>query len=115
MKGSSLEAIATANAVQVQNAADITLESPMVASSGYEPKVVGLAFSTAANKISAPIEGNASVFVLKTTTVTKALPTKDYSAQLNALKAQSAQGVNRVFPALKEKAEITDTRFQFNY
>ena len=115
MKGTSLEAIATANAVQVQNAADITLESPMVAASGYEPKVVGLAFSTAANKLSAPIEGNASVFVLKTTTVTKALPTQDYSAQLNALKAQSAQGVNRVFPALKEKAEISDTRFQFNY
>jgi peptidyl-prolyl cis-trans isomerase D len=115
MKGASLEAIATANAVQVQNAADVTLESPMVGASGYEPKVVGLAFSTAANKLSAPIEGNASVFVLKTANVTKALPTEDYSAQLNALKSQNASGVNRVFPALKEKAEIEDNRFQFNY
>jgi len=115
MKGASLEAIATANTVQVQSAADVTLDNPMVSTSGFEPKVVGLAFSTAANKLSAPIEGNASVFVLKPSKVTKALPTKDYTMQVNALKSQNAQGVNRVFPALKEKADISDSRFQFNY
>ena len=115
MKGATLEAMATANAVQVQNAADVTLENPVVATLGYEPKVVGFAFSTPANKLSAPIEGNASVFVVKTTKVTKALPTQDYSAQLNALKSQNASGVNRVFSALKDKAEIKDNRFQFNY
>lgn len=115
MKGTSLEAIATSNKVEVQKATEVTIESPMVGAAGFEPKVVGLAFSTAINKLSAPIEGNASVFVLKTAQVTKALPTEDYSAQITALKSQNAQGVNRVFPALKEKAEIEDNRFQFNY
>jgi peptidyl-prolyl cis-trans isomerase D len=115
MKGTTLEVMATANAVQVQNAADVTLENPVVATLGYEPKVVGFAFSTPANKLSAPIEGNSSVFVVKTTKLTNALPTQDYSAQLNALKSQNASGVNRVFSALKDKAEIKDNRFQFNY
>ena len=115
MKASSLDAIAKANAVQVQTATDVTLENPSVASAGYEPKVVGTAFGTAANKLSAPIEGNASVFVVKTTKVTEPLPSKDFTTQVNALKSQNASGVNRVFSALKDKAEIKDNRFQFNY
>ncbi len=115
MKATSLEAIAQANSVQVQTASDVTLENPAVASAGYEPKVVGTAFGTAVNKLSAPIEGNASVFVVKTTKVTEPLPTKDYTTQVNTLKSQNASAVGRVFGALKEKAKIKDNRFQFNY
>lgn len=115
MKGASLDAIAKANAVQVQTAADVTLENPVVSTAGYEPKVVGVAFATGVNKISAPIEGNASVFVVKTTTVTEPLPTTDYTTQRNNLKSQNASAVGRVFGALKEKADIKDNRFQFNY
>ena len=47
--------------------------------------------------------------------MTKALPTQDYSAQLNALKSQNASGVNRVFSALKDKAEIKDNDLFFDY
>jgi len=115
MKATSLDAIAQANAVQVQAATDVTLENPSVASSGYEPKVVGLAFGTAVNKLSAPIEGNASVFVVKTTKVTEPLPIKDYTTQVNTLKSQNASAVGRVFGALKDKAKIKDNRLQFNY
>ena len=115
MKATSLDAIAKANAAQVQTATDVTLENPSVASAGYEPKVVGTAFGTAANKLSAPIEGNASVFVVKTTKVTEPLPSKDFTTQVNALKSQNASAVGRVFGALKEKADIKDNRLQFNY
>jgi len=115
MKATSLEAIAQANAVQVQTATDVTLENPSVASAGYEPKVVGTAFGTAVSKLSAPIEGNASVFVVKTTKVTEPLPAKDFTTQVNTLKSQNASAVGRVFGALKEKADIKDNRLQFNY
>jgi peptidyl-prolyl cis-trans isomerase D len=115
MKATSLEAIAQANTVQVQTATDVTLENPSVASAGYEPKVVGTAFGTAANKLSAPIEGNASVFVVKTTKVTEPLPAKDFTTQVNTLKSQNASAVGRVFGALKDKAKIKDNRLQFNY
>lgn len=115
MKATSLDAIAQANAVQVQTVSDVTLENPAVASAGYEPKVVGTAFGTAVNKLSAPIEGNASVFVVKTTKVTEPLPTKDYTTQVNTLKSQNASAVGRVFGALKDKAKIKDNRLQFNY
>ncbi len=115
MKGTSLDAIAKSNAVQVQNAPDVTLETPVVASAGFEPKVVGVAFATPVNKLSAPIEGNGSVFVIKTTNRTDALPTMNYGNQVNALNSQNASALGRVFPALKEKAKIKDNRFQFNY
>lgn len=115
MKATSLDAIAKENAVQVQTAYDVTLENPSVASAGYEPKVVGTAFGTAQNKLSAPIEGNTSVFVVKTTKVSDPLPAKDFTTQVNALKSQNASSVGRVFGALKDKAKIKDNRLKFNY
>jgi peptidyl-prolyl cis-trans isomerase D len=115
MKATSLDAIAKENTVQVQTASDVTLENPSVASAGYEPKVVGTAFGTAENKLSAPIEGNASVFVVKTTKVSDPLPAKDFTTQVNALKSQNASSVGRVFGALKDKAKIKDNRLKFNY
>jgi len=115
IKGTSLNAIAKANGVIVGNAENVTIENPIVSLAGYEPKVVGVAFGTAQNKISAPIEASNGVFVVVNKTITKALPTKNYGTQFTALKSQSASAVNRVFPALKEKAEIEDNRFDFNY
>ena len=115
MKATSLDAIAKENTVQVQTASDVTLENPSVASAGYEPKVVGTAFGTAENKLSAPIEGNASVFVVKTTKVSDPLPAKDFTTQVNTLKSQNASSVGRVFGALKDKAKIKDNRLKFNY
>ncbi|MFM2011191.1 MAG: hypothetical protein RLZZ479_1582, partial [Bacteroidota bacterium] len=47
MTGSSLEAIAKANAAKVEQAANITMENPVFGLVGAEPKVVGTAFSLA--------------------------------------------------------------------
>lgn len=42
------------------------MENPVLPGGvGQEPKVVGNAFALAANKISAPIEGNTGVYVVK--------------------------------------------------
>lgn len=115
MKGTSLDAIAKANSVEVQKAESVSLDSPVISGAGFEPKVVGTAFSTEKGKLSAAIEGNTGVFVISNAEVSKALPTQDYKAQFNTLKTQSSTAVNRVFPALKEKAKIKDNRAKFNY
>ncbi len=113
IKGNSLEAIAKANNVTVQQAADVTMENPMLPSLGMEQKVVGTAFGLGANKISAAIEGNAGVYVVKTKTITKAPKLGKHDAYVNKLKQVDAGAVGRVAPALKAKADISDNRAKF--
>ena len=116
MTGSSLEAIATATGAKVEQTANVTLANPVLAGGvGIEPKVVGTAFALAANKLSAPIEGTTGVYVVKNISTVKAPAIKDFSSYVGQIKGQSAGDVNRVLPALKDKAEIKDNRKQFNY
>ncbi len=113
MKGSSLDAIAKANATTVQNVPAASVENAVLPSVGAEAKVVGAAFGTAANKVSAPIEGNSGVFVVMTKTVTKAPKLPKYDDYVTKLKANAAQASGRVFPALKSDAKIDDNRLEF--
>lgn len=114
LKGTSLSAIATANKTTVQNAAGISVESPSLVT-GYEPKVVGKAFSSAVNKVSEPIEGSTGVYVVVTKSVAKAPVVKSYKEQVSALNQEVGQAVGRAFQALKEKAEIDDYRFRQSF
>ena len=115
MNGSSLEAIAKTVGGTVQQVADLTMENPMLPNVGPEPKVVGNAFALAANKLSAPIEGNTGVYVVKNTSTVIAPALKDYAPYVAKLASQKASEVNRVIPALKGNAKIEDNRQQFNY
>jgi len=113
MKGASLETIAAANATTVQNAPAASVENSVLANVGAEPKVVGAAFGTPANKVSAPIEGNSGVYVVKAKSLTKAPKLPKYDDYVAKLKAANAQGAGRVFPALKNDAKIDDNRLEF--
>lgn len=115
MTGSSIESIATATGSTVLQATGITMENPMLTGVGQEPKVVGSAFALELNKLSAPIEGNTGVYVVKNLSTVKAPDLLDYAPYVAKLKAKSAGDVNRVLPALKDKATIEDNRKQFNY
>ena len=113
MKGGTLEAIAAANATTVQNAPAASVENSVLANVGAEPKVVGAAFGTPANKVSAPVEGNSGVYVVKAKSFTKAPKLPKYDEYVAKLKAANAQGAGRVFPALKNDAKIDDNRLEF--
>ncbi len=116
MKGTSLEAIAKTAGSAIQQATDVTMQNPVLTGGvGQEPKVVGNAFALAAGKISAPIEGNTGVYVVKNTSSVKAPVLKSHAEYVAKLKAQSAGDGNRVIPALKANAEIKDNRSHFNY
>ena len=116
MAGTSLEAIAKSVGAPIQNATDVTMENPVLTGGvGQEPKVVGNAFALTAGKLSAPIEGNTGVYVLKSLSTLKAPVLKEHTAYVAKLKSQNAGDFNRVLPALKDKAEIKDNRKEFNY
>ena len=112
MKGSTLEAVAKANAVSVQNIADLTLETATFPNVGQEQKVVGTAMAIG-NKMSSPIEGNTGIFVIKTKTIVKAPALKVFTDYVNKLKQQNASAAGRVIGALKEQAKIDDKRQLF--
>jgi peptidyl-prolyl cis-trans isomerase D len=113
LSGASLDAMAKANNVTVQQAIDITLESPSLPGAGFEPKVVGTAFSSATGKVTATIEGNAGVYVVMTKSVVKAPVLKSHTDYVNKIKQQVASYSGRVIPALKSDADIQDNRADF--
>ena len=116
MTGNSLEAIAKATGSAVQQATDVTMDNPVLSGGvGQEPKVVGNAFALAPGKLSAPIEGNTGVYVVLSKSIVKAPALTSHAAYVSKLKSQSAGDLNRVIPALKDKAEIKDNRSKFNY
>ena len=115
MTGSNLDAIAKASGVAVQKATDLTLENANIPNAGFERKVVGTAFAIGINKVSAPIEGTAGMYVIKPTAITKAPPLKSNADYVAKVKTQVAGYSGRVIPALKEDAKIDDKRIKFNY
>ncbi|RZK09784.1 MAG: peptidylprolyl isomerase, partial [Flavobacterium sp.] len=113
MKGASLAAIAQSSGTTVQNAVDLTVENAVLPGAGFEQKVVGTAFSLAANKVSAPIEGNSGVYVIQSKAVTKAPAITDFKPYVAKLSGQSASAPGRVIGALKSDADIEDNRQLF--
>ena len=105
--------IAASNKVTVQNIAAVSVDSPMLPNVGMEPKVVGAAFGSAVNKVSAPIEGISGVYVVKTKSVTKAPKIAKYDEYVNKLKQQAIQNTGRVISTLKNAADIEDNRLDF--
>ncbi|MGV9003387.1 peptidylprolyl isomerase [Flavobacterium sp.] len=113
LKGSSLEALATANKVSIMSAIDLTIENPALPGAGFEPKVVGTAMASKVGQISQPIVGNAGIYVLITKSELKAPAIKSYDEYVNKLKQQVASYSGRVIQALKENADIDDNRSEF--
>ena len=113
MKGASLAAIAAANKVAVMNAVDLTVESPNVPGAGFEPKVVGMAFSSKAGQVSKPIDGNSGVYVIATKVVAKAPAINKYDDFVAKVKQQAVGNSGRFMQALKDDADIVDNRANF--
>ena len=115
LKGATLEEAAKNAKVAVASANDLTLQNASLAGFGYEPKVVGVAFATAPNKVTDVIEGNGGVYRIKTKSVAKAPAITDYAPYASRLKGQNASAVGRIIPALKENAKIKDNRLDFGF
>ncbi|MBC6492835.1 SurA N-terminal domain-containing protein [Flavihumibacter stibioxidans] len=109
----SLEAIATATQQAVLRSDSVRFASPFIPNVGQEPKVIGAAFNKAnQSKISAPITGNAAVFVIKTENIS-AMPDGGINAetQRNAMMQQMRQSAGfRAMDALRKAANVKDDR-----
>lgn len=113
----TVEAAGTATNQPVLTAEGINFATPFIPALGFEPRVTGAAFNKAwgTAKVSAPIQGNSGVFVIKVSSYAPAgQPPLDYAQQRAAFEQSAKQEAdNKLFEALKKKSEIKDNRANF--
>lgn len=115
LAGKSLAEAAKIAKVEVANADSVTLASYMFGAAGVEPAALGTALAQAANTVSAPIEGNQGVFVVKTTAKMKAPGAAkfDAKAEKQSLQQRYMYAAYQALNILERKADIKDNRGMF--
>ncbi|MGO4294621.1 SurA N-terminal domain-containing protein [Chitinophaga sp. RAB17] len=113
----SLDAAAKTTNQPVLKAEGVNFATPFIASLGFEPRVAGAAFNKkwGTASVSAPIEGNAGVYVIK---VDSFQPSAQPAQEITAQQAAYEQGVKsmldqQLFEVLKKKSDVKDTRGKF--
>lgn len=112
----SLDAIASANKVQVQQLDSIQYSAPYVPSVGNELKLIGASFNKNNQvKVSDAIVGEAGVFYIKVNNIS-AMP--NANLDIKQVQLQMAQQIRNsggyiALEALKKNADITDNRYKF--
>jgi peptidyl-prolyl cis-trans isomerase D len=115
-KGQSLDAIASANAAQVQTASQVSMATLNVPGMGAEPKVVGKVFNknTKTNEVLAPIAGNTAVYVVEVTFKPEATPPGDLPTAKQQASAQTKGQVgSRLIESLRKQTKVNDYRYRF--
>jgi len=112
-KGNTMDAIAASAKTIVQPADSINFNYSLVPGIGNEPKLVGAAFNKAfLNKPSAPIAGNAGVFVISVKSQGAKAATQDLVSFESDLLNRTRSVIYRTNIALKKVAKIKDNRMK---
>ena len=112
-KGNIMEAIAANAKTVVQPADSINFNYSLIPGIGNEPKLVGAAFNKAfLNKPSAPIAGNAGVFVISVKSQGAKAATQDLVGFESDLLNRTRSVIYRTNIALKKVAKIKDNRMK---
>jgi peptidyl-prolyl cis-trans isomerase D len=112
-KGNTIEAIAASAKTIVQPADSINFNYSMIPGIGNEPKLVGAAFNKAfLNKPSAPIAGNAGVFVINVRSQSAKATTQDLVSFESDLINRTRSVIYRTNIGLKKVAKIKDNRMK---
>ena len=108
-----MEAIAANAKTIVQPADSINFNYSLIPGIGNEPKLVGAAFNKAfLNKPSAPIAGNAGVFVISVKSQGAKAATQDLVSFESDLLNRTRSVIYRTNIALKKVAKIKDNRMK---
>jgi peptidyl-prolyl cis-trans isomerase D len=111
LKGSSIDAIAASVKSIVQRADSLNFTYSVIPGLGNEPKLVGAAFNkTLVNKLSAPIAGNAGVFVISVNNVSASQAIQDANFFKEESINRTRSAIFRSNTSLKKVAKIVDNR-----
>jgi peptidyl-prolyl cis-trans isomerase D len=111
IKGSTLDAIAASAKTVVQKLDSLNFNYSMVSGLGNEPKLVGAAFNKSlVNKVSAPIDGNAGVYVISVNNQSATQSQLDPNNYKEEMLNRTRSVLFRSNIALKKIAKIEDNR-----
>jgi len=113
--GTGLEQLAETAGKEVQTAENIRMSSATIPGAGREPKVIGAIFAVDEGELTAPVEGETAVFVIRVESKEMAdseqLTEAERSQIRSQLEQQKVSAFNQVFiDELKDDASITDNR-----
>lgn len=113
MAGATLEAIASANGQTVKSASTISLQTPMIAGAGFEPKIVGSMSTAKENQVYTKVVGDKGVFAFKVTK--RELPTNlpNYDSYRKRIADSRKQQTAIMYQAIRKAANIEDNRDTF--
>lgn len=97
----------------IYSSSDIRLNSNSLPSVGFDPQAVGIAFSLENGKRSAPLVGETGVVIVELNNKTIAPAVADYTPYKMSLQQASQSRNYSIAEAIKDRAKIEDTRFNF--
>ncbi len=116
LAGSDLNAIASANGLEVKTANGISFSTVNIPGAGREPKIVGQALTLPKGSISVPLKGEMGVYVIQVNDVIKPSEPSNYASNIQAVKTtMNSRAQNSAYQALIEQAEIDDNRYKYYY
>lgn len=111
---SSIAQVAQKAGVQAVPVENIVFANPVIPGLSLEYKVIGTVFGMQPNKISKPIEGSHGVYVVSLNSFQNpAALTNNLREKQQLSQTLLQQADNRLFDALKDKANVKDYRFKF--
>ena len=113
-KNPSLEALAASMNDSLKVAPAVNFAAYQFGMAGMEPNVIGKATIADLNKVSAPIKGNAGVFVIRTSN--KQVNPQPFDARMEKMQLNSRMSYSlpyMLMQDLKDNADIVDNRINF--
>ena len=107
----SLEALAEATEGEIKTASAMTQENTTIAGVGFEPYVIGVAFSLEVGETSSLIKGKEGVYLVRVTKKEIAPELPSYIAYANSLQEAEKENLEEaILEALKSVSNIIDNR-----
>ena len=111
MNAADLNAIASANNVEVKNFSNLTLAAPTISGVGREPGVVGAIYAVKLNNVVSNIVGEKGVFAVKVSKKEKGKELTSYEgAKASLLQNNQRKVTGGIFNTLKDLSTIDDQR-----
>ncbi|NDP22625.1 MAG: peptidylprolyl isomerase [Paludibacter sp.] len=113
-KTPSLEALAASMNDSVKVANGVNFGAYQFGVAGFEPSVIGKSTVVELNKVSAPIKGNAGVYVIRA--MNKQVNPQPFDAKIELMQLNSRMSYSlpyAIVQDMKDKAEIVDNRMNF--
>lgn len=112
--GATLADVAATINQEVKTAQGVYFSAYQFGMEGFEPAVIGKTSTLKQNQVSAPIKGNAGVFVVQATNVQKNTQKFDPATEKRNLTSAYKYALpNSIMMSLRDKAEVKDNRLNF--